>query len=50
MKLGEYRFEDVPSHDPNHYRKNFYIGTKLYGIGSADTLRKAKINCAKDAI
>ena len=46
----EFRFEDFPTTQSGHFKKMLYIGSKLYGIGSGQTARKAKIECARDGV
>lgn len=49
----QYRFEDACftySDQKEKHRKYLFLGERLYGVGEGDTLRKAKINCAANAI
>ena len=45
-----YEFVDSASDKPGLFRKTLYIGNDLYGIGEGTTKRKAKIDCAREAL
>jgi hypothetical protein len=45
----EYRFEDSKTLE-GLMKKILFFGSKLQGIGEGETMRKAKIQCAKNAI